>query len=68
VIVLPGCARSPKLNGIDWVLNRVFAGETVDPEDVAEMGVGGLLQEIETRPLPRDAKAPAGFGVLAQIS
>ena len=28
-IVLPGCARSPALNGIDWVLDRLFAGETV---------------------------------------
>ena len=25
-LVLPGCARSPKLNGIDWVLHRLFAG------------------------------------------
>ena len=63
VIVLPGCARSPKLNGIDWVLNRLFAGEAVDPEDVAAMGVGGLLQEIETRSPPRDVKALAEFGV-----
>ena len=62
VIVMPGCARSPKLNGVDWVLNRLFAGEAVDSTDFAAMGVGGLLQEIETRPLPRDAKTPAGFG------
>ena len=69
VIVLPGCARSPKLNGIDWVLNRVFAGEAVESEHVAAMGVGGLLQEIETRPLPRDAKALAGFtGSIANFS
>src|SRR5262249_19721482 len=25
-LVLPGCARSPKLNGIDFVLARLFAG------------------------------------------
>ena len=25
-LVLPGCAKSPKLNGIDWVLQRLFAG------------------------------------------
>jgi molybdenum cofactor cytidylyltransferase len=25
-LVLPGCARSPKLNGIDFVLTRLFAG------------------------------------------
>ncbi len=28
-IVLPGCARSPALNGIDWVLDRFFIGEAV---------------------------------------
>jgi molybdenum cofactor cytidylyltransferase len=57
-LVLPGCARSPKLNGIDWVLARLFAGLTVSGADVAAMGVGGLLKDIDTRPLPR-AKAQA---------
>jgi molybdenum cofactor cytidylyltransferase len=52
-LVLPGCAKSPKLNGIDWVLQRLFAGVKVTPRDVMGMGVGGLLKEIETRPLPR---------------
>ncbi|MCU0944845.1 MAG: molybdopterin-binding/glycosyltransferase family 2 protein [Rubritepida sp.] len=56
-LVLPGCARSPKLNGFDWVLQRLFAGIPVRARDVMAMGVGGLLKEIETRPLPR-AKAP----------
>lgn len=56
-LVLPGCARSPKLNGFDWVLQRLFAGIPVTARDVMAMGVGGLLKEIETRPLPR-AKAP----------
>src|SRR5699024_2837877 len=27
VIGAPGCARSPKENGFDWVLNRILAGE-----------------------------------------
>ena len=53
-LVLPGCARSPKLNGFDWVLQRVFAGVAVRPADVMAMGVGGLLKEIEVRPLPRE--------------
>lgn len=57
-LVLPGCARSPKLNGIDFVLTRLFAGLDVTAQDVMRMGVGGLLKEIETRPLPRE-KAPA---------
>ncbi len=57
-LVLPGCARSPKLNGIDFVLTRLFAGLPVGGPDVMRMGVGGLLKEIDTRPLPRE-KAPA---------
>lgn len=56
-MVLPGCARSPKLNGFDWVLQRIFAGQRVTARDVMGMGVGGLLKEIELRPLPR-AEAP----------
>lgn len=52
-LVLPGCARSPKLNGIDWVLARLFAGIPVGPRDVMRMGVGGLLKDTEVRPLPR---------------
>lgn len=57
-LVLPGCARSPKLNGIDYVLTRLFAGLKVTSADIMRMGVGGLLKEIDTRPLPRE-KAPA---------
>lgn len=57
-LVLPGCARSPKLNGIDFVLTRLFAGLSVTGREVMQMGVGGLLKEIDTRPLPRE-KAPA---------
>jgi molybdenum cofactor cytidylyltransferase len=57
-LVLPGCARSPSLNGIDFVLTRLFAGIPVTPRDVMRMGVGGLLKEMETRPMPRE-KAPA---------
>jgi molybdenum cofactor cytidylyltransferase len=57
-LVLPGCARSPKLNGIDYVLTRLFAGISVVPADLMKMGVGGLLKEIDVRPLPRE-KAPA---------
>jgi molybdenum cofactor cytidylyltransferase len=57
-MVLPGCARSPKLNGIDWVLSRLFAGLVVDGRAVAGMGVGGLLKDVGARPLPR-AKAAA---------
>jgi molybdenum cofactor cytidylyltransferase len=54
IIGLPGCARSPKVNGFDWVLQRVLADIPVRSEDIAAMGVGGLLGEIPSRPQPRD--------------
>jgi molybdenum cofactor cytidylyltransferase len=57
-LVLPGCARSPKLNGIDFILTRLFAGLKVTSADIMRMGVGGLLKEFDNRPLPRE-KAPA---------
>ncbi|MFZ5608774.1 MAG: NTP transferase domain-containing protein [Pseudomonadota bacterium] len=53
VIGLPGCARSPRLNGFDWVLERVLAGLDITRGDWARMGVGGLLKEIASRPCPR---------------
>ncbi|KEJ90255.1 molybdopterin-binding protein [Sulfitobacter donghicola] len=56
VIGLPGCARSPALNGADWVLSRVICGVNVSSADIAGMGVGGLLKEIPTRPQPRMAR------------
>ncbi len=55
IIGAPGCARSPKENGFDWVLARLFAGLNVKPRDIIDMGVGGLLMEIPTRPSPRSA-------------
>lgn len=58
VIGLPGCARSPKVNGFDWVLERLLADVPVRPADIARMGAGGLLKEISTRPQPRDAALP----------
>jgi molybdenum cofactor cytidylyltransferase len=54
VIGLPGCARSPALNGADWVLERVACGLRVGSDDIAAMGVGGLLKEIPIRPQPRE--------------
>ena len=55
VLGLPGCARSPKRNGFDWVLERLLAGLRVGADDVKRMGVGGLLTEIPSRPLQRTA-------------
>jgi molybdenum cofactor cytidylyltransferase len=59
VIGAPGCARSPKENGFDWVLDRVTAGLEVTAADIAGMGVGGLLMEIPTRPQPRELPSPS---------
>jgi molybdenum cofactor cytidylyltransferase len=56
VLGAPGCARSPKENGFDWVLDRLLAGLDVSPDDITAMGVGGLLMEIGTRPQPREGK------------
>ena len=56
VVGIPGCARSPKLNGFDWVLQRLLANIPVESVDIMRMGSGGLLKDIITRPLPR-AKA-----------
>lgn len=54
VVGVPSCARSPKLNGFDWVLQRILADVKVGREDIMSMGVGGLLKEIPSRPRPRE--------------
>lgn len=46
IINLPGCSRSPKLNGLDWVLQRILAGMEVMPSDIMGMGVGGLIKDV----------------------
>jgi molybdenum cofactor cytidylyltransferase len=56
-IGVPTCARSPKLNGFDWVLQRLMADVPVTPAHIMAMGAGGLLSEIPTRPSPRE-RAP----------
>ena len=67
VLGAPGCARSPKENGFDWILNRLLAGLEVTPEDITGMGVGGLLMEIGTRPQLRETKASGGAIKVAAI-
>jgi molybdenum cofactor cytidylyltransferase len=62
VLGLPGCARSPKVNGFDWVLERLVAGLPVGRHEIMRMGAGGLLAEIPSRPLPRAAASPAPNG------
>jgi len=50
VVNLPGCARSAKPNGLDWVLRRIAADVPIKPADMMRMGGGGLLKELGGRP------------------
>lgn len=54
VLGVPGCARSLKRSGFDWVLERCCAGVEFVPRQLAALGAGGLLEESELRPSPRD--------------
>lgn len=65
VLGLPGCARSPKRNGVDLVIERLLAGVAVDSRAIARMGVGGVLAEVD-RPEPRAAR-PARAGTVGAI-
>ena len=49
VIGMPGCVRSPALNGLDLVLDRLVAGLNVLPSDIQAMGIGGLLKPLPSR-------------------
>jgi molybdenum cofactor cytidylyltransferase len=67
VLGAPGCARSPKENGFDWVLARLLCGLPVSRHDIMGMGVGGLLMEIVTRPQPRASDAVSGRRIAAIV-
>jgi molybdenum cofactor cytidylyltransferase len=67
VLGAPGCARSPKENGFDWVLARLLCGLPVTRHDITGMGVGGLLMEIVTRPQPRESETSSTRRVAAIV-
>jgi len=67
VLGAPGCARSPKENGFDWVLMRLLAGLAVPRAAITGLGVGGLLMEIVTRPQPRAEPAAAAQRRIAAV-
>jgi molybdenum cofactor cytidylyltransferase len=69
VIGVPGCARSLKPSGFDWVLERVCSGVAIAGGELADMGVGGLLDEISVRPSPRSepAATPDGGRIAAIV-
>ncbi len=59
LVGMPGCARSPKLNGFDWVLWRLLANIPISSHDIMLMGSGGLLKEISERgQLRQDSSEP----------
>jgi molybdenum cofactor cytidylyltransferase len=50
----PGCARSRKVNIVDWVLPRLLAGDRLTRRDILTLGHGGLLEDVPERPMSRD--------------
>jgi molybdenum cofactor cytidylyltransferase len=69
VVGMPGCARSIQLNGFDFVLQRLLSRQKVAREDIAAMGVGGLLRAAPCRVVPRDMRdaSPAGRHKIAAV-
>ncbi|MGZ8390502.1 MAG: NTP transferase domain-containing protein [Rhodoplanes sp.] len=67
ILGAPGCARSPKENGFDWVLARLLCGLPVTRAEITGMGVGGLLMEIVTRPQPRESAEKPGRRLAAIV-
>lgn len=42
VIGIPGCARSTKKSGFDWVLQRLLCKSSMTRQEIMRMGAGGL--------------------------
>jgi molybdenum cofactor cytidylyltransferase len=43
ILGAPGCARQPALNVVDLVLPSLLCGEPMTQDDVAALGLGGLI-------------------------
>jgi molybdenum cofactor cytidylyltransferase len=54
ILGAPGCARSRKVNVIDWVLPRLLVGDHLTRRDILTLGHGGLLEDAPERPMPRN--------------
>lgn len=54
ILGAPGCARSRKINVIDWVLPRLLVGDRLTRADIVSLGHGGLLEDAPERPKPRN--------------
>lgn len=73
IVGVPGCARSLRPSGFDWVLERLAADLPVTREDIMRMGAGGLLAEVPGRPAPRAGetaghRAAAGQGPAPRVA
>ena len=56
VVGAPGCARSRKINIVDWILPRLLAGDRLTRKDIVGLGHGGLLQDVPERGMPREVQ------------
>ncbi len=65
IIGLPGCARSPKYNGLDMIVDRMACDIPITNNWLSSLSVGGLLAEIADRPAPRvKAKQQQQVGII----
>ncbi len=53
ILGAPGCARSRKVNIVDWVLPRLLVGDHLTRTEINALGHGGLLEDAPERPMPR---------------
>lgn len=58
LIGLPGCARSPRHNGLDLVLDRLACNLPLTNAWLNSLCIGGLLAENLDRPAPRVVETP----------
>ena len=54
LVGMPGCSRSPSLNGLDLILRMLTAEININKQIIASLGVGGLLKDTRLRPFPRN--------------
>ena len=59
VLGVPGCARSVRRTGFDWVLERIAAGLPVSARDLMTLGAGGLLTAPSSARKAPSAEPPA---------
>jgi molybdenum cofactor cytidylyltransferase len=66
IVGMPGCARSRQRNGFDFVLQRLLARLPLGRDEIAAMGVGGLLRAAPHGAL-ESAEAPARRRIAAIV-